>query len=61
MPDRVAANEAFSLGYNTDDSLILGKDKLDIEQCLMQVRFKVFYSNNGQIIGHVEAILDISH
>ena len=42
MPDRVAANEAFSLGYNTDDSLILGKDKLDIEQCLMQVRFKVF-------------------
>ena len=56
MPDRVADNDAFSLGYNTYNSLILGKAKLEIEQCIMQVRFKVFQSNNGQRIGHAEAI-----
>ena len=55
-PHRVAANDAFSLGYNTADSLIHGTAKIEIEQCIMQVGLKFFKSNNGQIIGHAEAV-----
>ena len=44
------------MGFNTTDPLILGKAKIEIEQCLMQVRLKVFDSNNGQRIGYEEAI-----
>ena len=51
LPHRVISNGAFSLGFNTANPFILGKAKLEIEQCLMQVRLKFFDSNNGQRIG----------
>ena len=38
LPHRVVSNDAFSLGFNTADPLILGKAKIEIEQCLMQVK-----------------------
>ena len=56
LPHRVVSYDAFSLGFNTADPLILGKAKIEIEQCLMQVRLKVFDSKNGQRISYAEAI-----
>ena len=54
LPHHVVSNDASSLGFNTADPLILGKAKIEIEQCLMQVRLKVFESKNGQRIDNAD-------